>query len=129
MLKRVKGQPHLPQIVETFHDTILEKFYIVQEHAGGLTLKELMKAHPNGLAPVVAKDLTRQLLEAVFKIHLAGICHRDLKPDNVLLRRDPLTKSGFHLTVIDLNVAVDLNESPVISGGTGLKKWSAPETR
>lgn len=31
--------------------------------------------------------------------------------------------------MIDFNVAVDLNESPVITGSTGIKKWSAPETR
>lgn len=84
------------------------------ENAGDLTLKTLMKAHPDGLPTPIVKDLTRQLCSAVSSIHLAGICHRDLKPDNVLIRPDDQAKSGFDLTLIDFNVAVDLIEFPRI---------------
>ena len=57
------------------------------------------------------------------------MCHRDLKPDNILLKVDDSMPSGYYLTVVDFNVSVDLEKSPAIQGATGLKKWSAPETR
>ena len=41
------------------------------------------------------------------------------------------TTSWFPLSVkiIDFNVAVKVDETAKITGGTGLKEWSAPETR
>lgn len=49
------------------------------------------------------------------------VCHRDLKPDNIIVGDDLL------VTLIDFNVAKQI-EAP-IHGGTGIKHWSAPETR
>ena len=67
-----------------------------------------------------------QLIKAIVGIHKANVCHRDLKPDNIVLRK---RNGKVSLTVIDFNVALDLEKSDIISGNTGLKAWSAPETR
>lgn len=63
-----------------------------------------------------------------------GVAHRDLKPDNIIVDLQEET-----LKLIDFNTAVKFSEtgslgcsptySTVITGGTGLKQWSAPETR
>lgn len=56
-------------------------------------------------------------------IHSAGWAHRDLKADNVIT-------NGQKLTLIDFNKAVRVkNYEDCIAGSTGLKEWSAPETR
>jgi serine/threonine protein kinase len=94
-----------------------------------MSLETLMKDNKNGLEPAVARDLFRQLLIAVTTLHSFKICHRDLKPDNIMLRPDPGTESGYYLTLIDFNVSVDMTTNPVIIGATGIKTWSAPETR
>jgi serine/threonine protein kinase len=53
------------------------------------------------------------------------VCHRDLKPDNVIVNDDFTS-----LKLIDFNVAISYQESEgKIQGGTGYKHWSAPETR
>lgn len=60
-------------------------------------------------------------------MHKHRVCHRDLKPDNLLVN------DQFHynprLKVIDFNVAWDLSKEPIIKGKTGVEAWSAPETR
>jgi serine/threonine protein kinase len=68
----------------------------------------------------------RQLTQALAYLLSQGVVHRDLKPDNIMVATGPM------VTIIDFNVAYDLNkESPDgrVRGSTGLKEWSAPETR
>jgi serine/threonine protein kinase len=47
-----------------------------------------------------AKDLMRKLLEVVSYLHAVGICHRDLKPDNLIVAND------MSIKLIDFNVSV-----------------------
>ena len=46
-----------------------------------------------------------------------------MKPDNIMVVNDDDVK------IIDFNVAVYVSKGEKITGGTGLKEWSAPETR
>jgi serine/threonine protein kinase len=108
---------------------VLSKVYVFEEDAGSETLETLVKANKQGLPHEVVRDLFRQILSAVSTLHELKICHRDLKPDNVLLRSDPFRPSGYYLTVIDFNVSIDMTNQSNITGATGLKAWSAPETR
>lgn len=63
-----------------------------------------------------------------------GVVHRDLKPDNVMISSDECAEKVPEIKLIDFNVAfcfdVASASKPIkIKGGTGLKQWSAPETR
>ena len=99
------------------------------KNAGTLSLGKLMKTFICGIPPKLVRYLTLQLLTAIDNMHKLNVCHRDLKPDNILLRSDDTEPSGYYLTVVDFNVSVDLTKTPTIDGATGKKKWSAPETR
>lgn len=107
----------------------MKKVYICMKNAGNLSLERLMKENKEGLSLDAAKDLFAQLATAITALHERNICHRDIKPDNIILSVDENKQSGYLLTVVDLNVAFDLLESKLITGATGLKEWSAPETR
>lgn len=48
----------------------------------------------------VASNVIRQLLSAVFYLHANGVCHRDIKPNNILLSED-----GKTVKLTDFNVA------------------------
>lgn len=61
--------------------------------------------HENGPLNVrLALDICRQVAEAMQYAHDQGVTHRDLKPHNIMLTRDP--ESGeHHVKVLDLGLA------------------------
>ncbi|MEZ6183572.1 MAG: protein kinase [Planctomycetota bacterium] len=77
--------------------------YLVMELVDGGSLQTRL-AQRGPLAPRVAAGLILQLARALAVAHAAGILHRDVKPDNVLLRADGspvLTDFGLALAEED----------------------------
>ncbi len=66
-------------------------YYMVQEFIDGRTLKERI-AQEGALDPEEAVAILRQVLEALGNAHRAGVIHRDVKPQNVLLTKDGRAK-------------------------------------
>lgn len=64
------------------------------------------------------------MAQAIAFVHENKIAHRDIKPDNILVKAPEIA-----LKLIDFNIAHDLTVSPEIKGVCGLRAWSAPETR
>ena len=74
---------------------------MVLELARGRRMTELVRA-PVERARVI--DLVRQLLRGLAHAHAAGLIHRDLKPDNVLVE---ITPSGDWIArIVDFGIAV-----------------------
>ena len=70
---------------------------IAMEHVDGRPLSELIPAGGLPLARVL--DLGIQLADAVAAAHEAGVTHRDLKPDNVMV------EEGGSVRVLDFGLA------------------------
>lgn len=70
--------------------------YMVQEFVDGRTLRELAAA-PVPVAQLI--DIGAQVARALAAAHAAGIVHRDIKPDNVMVRADGYVK------VLDFGIA------------------------
>ena len=64
----------------TLHD--VGPNYLVMELIDGETLRESFR---RALPPARSLEIGRQVLEALRAAHRAGVVHRDLKPDNVML--------------------------------------------
>ena len=67
------------------------KAYIAMEYVEGPSLHRYVRAKDH-LAPRKAVNLIIQICSALGAIHKAGIVHRDIKPDNILIAKGGLAK-------------------------------------
>lgn len=64
--------------------------FIAAEFIKGKTLNEYVKSHP--LDVKSGLEIAVQIASALDEAHSAGIIHRDIKPDNVMIRENGLVK-------------------------------------
>ena len=86
--------------------------YLVMEHVRGRTLRDVVTER-GALPPARALDLMEPVLRALAAAHAAGLVHRDVKPENVLLADDGRVK------VADFGLARAI-ESSNLTSTTGL---------
>ncbi len=72
--------------------------YIVMEFVPGRTLKQVIRAR-GPLLKEEAVDIMKQLTSAVAEAHTKGIIHRDIKPQNVIVKADGSVK------ILDFGIA------------------------
>jgi beta-lactam-binding protein with PASTA domain len=76
--------------------------YLVMEYVQGNTLRDLLTRRRR-LNPVEACAILEQMLAAIAAAHRAGLVHRDVKPENVLVAEAP---SGGVANLVDAVVKV-----------------------
>lgn len=85
-------------------------YYIVMEKADGRDLFEaLATTGGNGLTFGAAREVMRQLLQALVALHSAGGIHKDLKIENVVVDTEPPDGSPARVKVIDFDTVEPLS--------------------
>lgn len=82
------NHPNILTIYEI--DEIDSEHFIATEYVDGYTLRDRIRKGP--LEPDEALDIGIQIASALWATHSVGIIHRDIKPDNVMLRPDGIVK-------------------------------------
>jgi serine/threonine protein kinase len=92
--------------------------YIVMEHVQGKTLAEVGQ-----LPPERARELGLQAARGLAQAHAAGLVHRDIKPQNLLLREDGTLK------IADFGIARAAEGTALTQAGTviGTAAYLSPE--
>lgn len=101
----------LPRVVDHNTDEYEDPrapLYAVFEYIQGPTLEEFVKCRAGASLLAEARDLVLRLLDVVETCHAAGIGHRDIKPDNIVLRAG----SPSDPVLIDFGQTFNIDEMP-----------------
>ncbi|GAU68238.1 putative serine/threonine-protein kinase [Streptomyces sp. NBRC 110611] len=96
--------------------------YLAMEYVAGCTLRDVLRER-GALQPRAALDILEPILAALGAAHRAGLVHRDMKPENVLIGDDGRVK------VADFGLvrAVDTNTTATTGSVLGTVSYLAPE--
>ena len=112
-----------PNIVEIYDVGAWDnKQFIVMEYVRGKTLKQLI-AHRGALDQKEAVAIMKQLVEATSIAHSCNIIHRDIKPQNVLVKDDGTIK----ITDFGIALAQDAIQLTQTDSVMGSVHYLAPE--
>ena len=129
---RARLQREARAVAKLNHDGILQIFdysgddaessFIVTEFIDGQTLKQVL-ANRKLPVPELAALISLEVGSALAHAHSLGIIHRDVKPENVMVRKDGAIK------LMDFGVAqvVDLERMTVTGQILGSPAYMAPE--
>jgi serine/threonine-protein kinase len=113
-----------PNVAALFDFSTLDdgSMYMVWEYIEGINLQELIGAR-GPLSPRYAARLAVQTLQGLDAIHRAGIVHRDISPENLMIAREP--DGGETVKIIDLGIAKQWSEEQDTKTKTGMfvGKW------
>ncbi|MDQ0756811.1 Stk1 family PASTA domain-containing Ser/Thr kinase [Arthrobacter sp. B3I4] len=85
------SHPHVVGVLDQGEDGPLA--YLVMEYIKGHTLRDVLK-EKGALTPRLALALVDPVVEGLGAAHAAGLIHRDVKPENVLIADDGRIKIG-----------------------------------
>ncbi|MGB3755420.1 MAG: serine/threonine-protein kinase, partial [Rivularia sp. (in: cyanobacteria)] len=77
------GSNQIPSLYAYFESN--GQFYLVQEYIEGETLSKKLRTQGK-LSSDVVKDILLNILPVLDYVHNKGIVHRDIKPDNIIIR-------------------------------------------
>ena len=110
--------------VTSLYDVVEEdgKPWLVLEHVDADSLQSVVE-HGGPLSPRAAARIGLDVLSALEAAHAAGIVHRDVKPANVLVRRDG------HACLTDFGIATTTGDDSLTTQGAliGSPSFMAPE--
>ena len=94
--------------------------YIIMEYVDGETLKEYLKENEK-MEPEDVLKVMKPVMKALEQMHRTGMIHRDISPDNIMIRRDGQVK------LIDFGAARVAQEEDEKSLTVMLKRGFSPE--
>ncbi|WP_294565216.1 protein kinase domain-containing protein [uncultured Arthrobacter sp.] len=116
------SHPHVVGVLDQGVDETAERStaYLVMEYVPGRTLRDLIRERGQ-LTPRLALALIDPVIEGLAAAHEAGLVHRDVKPENVLL------SSNGQIKIADFGLARAVSASTGTATLVGTAAYLPPE--
>ncbi|CAD8079675.1 unnamed protein product [Paramecium primaurelia] len=96
--RTLNDNPKIIKSYDLYIDENEQVAYWVMEYCNYKSLQSYMQ---KSIPDVVIQQIMKQLAQTITEIHKKGICHRDLKPDNILVR----LHGQIDIKIIDFGVS------------------------
>ncbi|MEA1966729.1 MAG: protein kinase [Thermodesulfobacteriota bacterium] len=116
VLKRLVYHPNIVHLIEVVKDN--GTFILIQEYVEGVTLPELLQS---SISPREKENIFLQLLSVTAYSHDHKIIHRDIKPDNIMVRPDGKLK------LLDFGSAKEIDWMDGNTAPEGTLSFMSPE--
>ncbi|TNE50454.1 MAG: serine/threonine protein kinase [Deltaproteobacteria bacterium] len=123
-----ENNDHIIRIYDDFGELPHLGYFYVMEYIRGDSVRKFIQSQTHLPTLEWCIDIMGQLSDALHTAHMAGVIHRDLKPDNMML-----TQKGAHqhyLKVLDWGIAKPMVEEVDVhltQGLVGTPHYMAPE--
>jgi serine/threonine protein kinase len=112
-----------------------DQYYLVMEYLSGETLRNYLHNFIQSGKDVpykTAEKIIRNILEGLDASHTAGVIHRDVKPENIMLTGNP-EAGDYSLKILDFGIARAIdgqaNQVATTTTSTGTALYMAPEQK
>ena len=119
MLARFSSMPGIVSVRDFFQEN--GTAYIVMEYIDGQTFKSYLEAMGGRLPAVQVTEMMSPVMQSLAVIHSAGLIHRDISPDNIMISREGFVK------LLDFGAAKEFAGSGNRSLSIMLKPGYSPE--
>jgi serine/threonine protein kinase len=110
--------PNIIKLIKAKHSA--RNIYMIMEYVNGGTLHDRVELHQR-LSERETCKYTRQLLSAVHHMHAAGVVHRDIKLENIMLTEDD------NVVMIDFGYSSTYTRDSLLYRCCGSPHFVAPE--
>ena len=99
--------------------------YAVLEQVGGESLSHYLSEHPGGVSAAQARSMMQPVMEGVAALHKAGLVHRGISPENILLTGGAARLCGYG--TLGLRTEGSELKSQLYEGYSAPEQYSAAE--
>ena len=126
-----EGSDQIPKLYAYFCEH--GQFYLVQEWIQGQTLTSIVAAE-GPLGESAVRQILVSLLSVLDYVHSEGIIHRDIKPDNIIIRESDgkpvlIDFGAVKETMVTVVNSPDKITPPIVIGTPGFMSWEQADGR
>lgn len=96
-----------------------ESFYLMMDYVQGPSMRQLLKENKEGLPIWDVVQIGWQIADVLVYSHTAGVLHRDLKPDNILISHSIRPNRPYRVVVTDFGL-VKLGQGSLLETQEGI---------
>eukprot|EP00930_Biecheleria_cincta_P057642 TRINITY_DN43541_c0_g1_i1.p1 TRINITY_DN43541_c0_g1~~TRINITY_DN43541_c0_g1_i1.p1 ORF type:complete len:643 (+),score=153.31 TRINITY_DN43541_c0_g1_i1:24-1952(+) len=126
IITKMLDHPNVVKLYEIFEDST--HLYLVMELCKSGHLMSYVRHRGEKLPELDAQIVVRQIMRGVAYLHGCSVCHRDLKPQNVLVAdRDMSGNDESSLRISDFGLSTKFKTGQAMTAAVGTAAYMAPE--